>query len=124
MLRAAAPSVLMTVRASATTRSRVSARRLSGLSGGLNHSGCRSSPAAARGRLAIGSLRVPGLTVNDVHTIVNTVTRKRMSFTRIAFFPGSAWAVGSAEQMRENDMTVMTSWELFDDMRTAQDELL
>jgi HSP20 family protein len=26
--------------------------------------------------------------------------------------------------MRENDMTVMTSWDLFDDMRTAQDELL
>jgi HSP20 family protein len=47
-----------------------------------------------------------------------------MSFTRIAFFPGSAWAVGSAGQMRENDMTVMTSWDLFDDMRTAQDELL
>jgi hypothetical protein len=47
-----------------------------------------------------------------------------MSFTRIAFFPGSAWAVGPAECMRENDMTVMTSWDLFDDMRTAQDELL
>jgi HSP20 family protein len=41
-----------------------------------------------------------------------------------AFFPGSAWAVGPAECMRENDMTVMTSWDLFDDMRTAQDELL
>jgi HSP20 family protein len=26
--------------------------------------------------------------------------------------------------MRENDMTVMTSWDLFDDLRTAQDELL
>jgi HSP20 family protein len=26
--------------------------------------------------------------------------------------------------MRENDMTVMTSWDLFDDLRGAQDELL
>jgi HSP20 family protein len=26
--------------------------------------------------------------------------------------------------MRENDMTVMTSWDLFDDLRSAQDELL
>jgi HSP20 family protein len=26
--------------------------------------------------------------------------------------------------MRENDMTVMTSWDLFDDLRTAQDEML
>jgi HSP20 family protein len=26
--------------------------------------------------------------------------------------------------MRENDMTVMTSWELFDDLRNAQDELM
>jgi HSP20 family protein len=25
--------------------------------------------------------------------------------------------------MKENDMTVMTSWDLFDDLRTAQDEL-
>ena len=29
------------------------------------------------------------LTVNAVHDTVNSVTRKRMSFTRIAFFPGS-----------------------------------
>jgi HSP20 family protein len=26
--------------------------------------------------------------------------------------------------MRENDMTVMTSWDLFDDLRSAQDELM
>jgi HSP20 family protein len=26
--------------------------------------------------------------------------------------------------MRENDMTVMTSWDLFDDLRSAQDELV
>jgi HSP20 family protein len=26
--------------------------------------------------------------------------------------------------MRENDMTVMTSWDLFDDLRSAQDEML
>jgi HSP20 family protein len=26
--------------------------------------------------------------------------------------------------MRENDMTAMTSWDLFDDLRTAQDELV
>jgi HSP20 family protein len=28
-----------------------------------------------------------------------------------------------ARRMRENDMTVMTSWDLFDDLRNAQDEL-
>jgi HSP20 family protein len=45
-----------------------------------------------------------------------------MSFTRIAFFPGSPgrWP---GESTRENDMTVVTSWDLFDDLRTAQDEL-
>ena len=47
-----------------------------------------------------------------------------MSFTRTAFFPGSARAAGPAEYTRENDMTVMTSWDLFDDLRTAQDEML
>jgi HSP20 family protein len=47
-----------------------------------------------------------------------------MSFTRTAFFPGSARAAGPAGFMRENDMTVMTSWDLFDDLRTAQDEML
>ena len=47
-----------------------------------------------------------------------------MSFTRTAFSPGSARAAGPAGCMRENDMTVMTSWDLFDDLRSAQDELL
>ena len=62
--------------------------------------------------------------MNNVHTIVNGVTRKRMSFTRIAFFPGVAGPPGPARRMRENDMTVMTSWDLFDDLRNAQDELV
>jgi HSP20 family protein len=46
-----------------------------------------------------------------------------MSFTRTAFFPGSLgrWP---GEIHEENDMTVMTSWDLFDDLRAAQDESL
>src|SRR5260370_35380390 len=29
-----------------------------------------------------------------------------------------------ARRVRENDMTVMTSWDLFEDLRSAQDELV
>jgi HSP20 family protein len=47
-----------------------------------------------------------------------------MSFTRIAFFPGITGPSGSARRMRENGMTVMTTWDLFDDLRSAQDELV
>ena len=36
-----------------------------------------------------GRLLALSLTVNTVYDTVNTVTRKRMSFTRTAFFPGS-----------------------------------
>src|ERR1700683_997294 len=39
------------------------------------------------------------------------------------FFPGRR-AAGPARCVRENDMTVMTSWHLFDDLRSAQDEML
>jgi HSP20 family protein len=46
-----------------------------------------------------------------------------MSFTRIAFFPGFAGPLVRRD-MRENGMTVMTSWDLFDDLRSAQDELV
>jgi hypothetical protein len=42
-----------------------------------------------------------------------------MSFTRTAFFPGSPGR-RPGETQRENDMTVMTSWDLFDDLRSAQ----
>src|SRR5579862_9567541 len=45
-----------------------------------------------------------------------------MSFTRIAFFPESP-GCRSGESTRENDMTVVTSWDLFDDLRSAQDDL-
>jgi HSP20 family protein len=46
-----------------------------------------------------------------------------MSFTRIAFLSRVRQAAGPARRTRENDMTVTTSWDLFDDLRTAQDEL-
>ena len=45
-----------------------------------------------------------------------------MPFTRLHFFPVAA--AGPARRMRENDMTTMTSWDMFEDLRSAQDELL
>jgi HSP20 family protein len=39
------------------------------------------------------------------------------------FFPGSPELPAQARH-EENDMTVMTSWDLFDDLRSAQDELV
>ena len=44
-------------------------------------------------------------------------------FTRAVFFRGRR-ADGPARCIRENDMTVMTSWELFEDLRAAQDEMM
>ena len=53
MLRDCAPSALMTVRAPATTRSRVSVRRLVSASpGGLNHSERVSASAGCWGAMA------------------------------------------------------------------------
>jgi HSP20 family protein len=46
-----------------------------------------------------------------------------MSFTRIAFFSRDHRADGPATHVRENDMTAITSWDLFDDLRSAQDEV-
>jgi len=47
-----------------------------------------------------------------------------MTFTRAAFFPGSA-RPSALRDMRENDMTAMTTMtDVFDDLRSAQDDLL
>jgi HSP20 family protein len=46
-----------------------------------------------------------------------------MSFTRIAFFSRVTGPLARRDA-RENGMTTMTSWDLFGDLRSAQDELL
>jgi HSP20 family protein len=46
-----------------------------------------------------------------------------MSFTRIAFFSRVAGSLARRDA-RENAMTAMTSWDLFGDLRSGQDELL
>jgi HSP20 family protein len=46
-----------------------------------------------------------------------------MSFTRIAFLSRVTGSLARRDT-RENGMTTMTSWDLFGDLRSAQDELL
>ena len=46
-----------------------------------------------------------------------------MVFTRAVFFRDCR-AAGPARDLRENDMTVMTTWDLFDDFRAIQQEML
>ena len=46
-----------------------------------------------------------------------------MVFTRAVFFRGRR-AAGPARYLRENDMTVMTGWDLFEDFRAIQEEML
>jgi HSP20 family protein len=55
--------------------------------------------------------------VNIVNSEANVVHSNRI-FSRVAR------AAGPARRIRENDMTTMTSWDLFEDLRSAQDELL
>ena len=45
-----------------------------------------------------------------------------MLFTRVVFFRGPGHPPG--QMQRENHMTVMTTWDVFEDLRAAQDELL
>jgi hypothetical protein len=75
MLRACALSAAMIARASATTRSRLSARRLPGPpSSGLNHN---ADVPASDGRCpAMPASLLAALTVNNVHCSVNILARK------------------------------------------------
>jgi HSP20 family protein len=43
---------------------------------------------------------------------------------QLSLFLPSSRAIGPAKRTREHNMTVMASWELFEDMREAQDELM
>jgi HSP20 family protein len=47
-----------------------------------------------------------------------------MSFSRIAFFSRAARPLARREPIRENDMTITTSWDVFEDLRSTQDELM
>jgi HSP20 family protein len=69
-------------------------------------------------------LQVRGLTVNDVHDRVNIVNSEANVVHLNCIFSRVARATGPARRMRENDMTTMTGWDLFEDLRSAQDELL
>lgn len=84
MLRACAPLALMSARASETTRSRVSSRRLlSPSSAGLNHSD--REPASPACCPAMRVSLPAGLTVNPIHYKVNSVPDKRLKSTEIDF---------------------------------------
>src|SRR4030095_14292544 len=79
-------------------------------------SGCLSSLRHLR-------LRTSRLTVNTVHDTVDMYLGGECRSPEPHLFPESP-GHGPAGCVEENDMTVMASWELFEDVRNAQDELL
>ena len=62
------------------------------------------------------------LTVNSVHARVNSVARKRAPFTETH----SSGVVGPPARpaAKGEDMTVMTGWDLFEDLREVQEQVL
>src|SRR5580658_505150 len=123
MLSACAPSALMNARASATTRSRVRARRrLPAISGGLNHSGCTEPSPAACGVPAMSPSGCQ-LDREQCSHYSEHCSSGVNSVHASGVLPGPPGRRPGA-RTRENHMTVMTSWDLFEDLRAAQDEML
>jgi HSP20 family protein len=112
----------MTARASATTCWRVRARRrFSCPPDGLNHSELSPAPATSRGGFGMVAFLEfdceRRAQYSEQYYSEANVVHSNCIFSRVR------QAVGPARRVRENDMTVMTSWDLFDDLRSAQDEL-
>src|SRR6266480_4603408 len=81
-------------------------------------------PAAACGGFATSALQV-GWVACEQHSLYceqcylgSECRSLEPHFSRVAR------AAGPARRIRENDMTTMTSWDLFEDLRGAQDDLL